>query len=187
MLKEIFWSTPDFGSTRILCIFNLNELGGKERVVGFQTLCTVKPEKSLTCHCLCIFPSRGHYLCLCVQSICHTCLCICLCLWVQSQCLPSSLCTIKLPLLLRILFPMFPQISPSPLWKMRNFQIITKRKYWTTSIPSDPYDQILSSMKNHHSLLCIFGVHCLLAGWDWSSISWWYIIAKYTLLNKFWK
>ena len=92
-LKEIFWSTPDFGPTRILCIFNLNELGGKERAVGFQTLCTVKPEKSFTCHCLCIFPSHGRCLCLCVQSICSTRLCLC----VQSWSLPLSLCTLKVP------------------------------------------------------------------------------------------
>ena len=69
-------------------------------------------------------------LCLCEQWSCHYC------------CVSCSRC--------------FPQISPSPLWKMRNWQTISERKHWTMSIR---YDRT-----NHHQLVkkslpWIFGVH----------------------------
>ena len=77
-----------------------------------------------TCLCLCL-QSQYVFLSLCTVAMQvfvfvfnhNTCLCLCLCLCVQPSCLSLSLCTMRLPLLLRILFPMLSSNFPLPTLK----------------------------------------------------------------------
>ena len=193
-LKEIFWSTPDFGSTLYSVHIQPQRVRRERESCWFSNFVYSQARKKFHLS-LSLYISKpwALSLSLCTINLLYTSLSLCtimkpafvfvntqgacLCLFVQSNChyccVSCSRCFFKFPLYHS---ERWETSKSSPKENIEHFQ--------SHRIHMIKYCQVWKTITHFYAYL-VSTVYLL--DENWCSISWWSIIARYSLLNKFWK